>query len=77
MKGNTMKWALGVLVVVMVLAPTFAFACPPPAAPDYSGPAVGDGPIPPGSAYTGDTGNSGSDGILPPPGDISTQDFVL
>ena len=72
-----MKWMLAILVAVVLLTPAFSFACPPPAAPDYSGPAVGDGPVPPGSAFTGDGGNTGDGSALPPPGDISTQDFVL
>ncbi|MBI3272775.1 MAG: hypothetical protein HYZ53_27560 [Planctomycetes bacterium] len=72
-----MKWILAILVAVVLLTPALSFACPPPAAPDYSGPAVGDGPIPPGSAYSGDGNTSGDDGSLPPPGDIRTQDFVL
>jgi hypothetical protein len=72
-----MKWVLGVLVALVILTPALSFACPPPAAPDYSGPAVGDGPVPPGSAYSGGSGNAGDDGILPPPGDIRTSDYVL
>ncbi|MBI3272374.1 MAG: hypothetical protein HYZ53_25505 [Planctomycetes bacterium] len=72
-----MKWVLGVLVVLVLLTPALSFACPPPAAPDYSGPAVGDGPLPPAGAHGGAVGSSGNDGFLPPPGDISTTDFVL
>lgn len=72
-----MKWVLGLVVAVVLLSPVFAFACPPPAAPDYSGPSVGDGPVAPGSAYTGDGGGHGDDGMLPAPGDITTAQFPL
>ncbi|MBI5368647.1 MAG: hypothetical protein HZA54_16545 [Planctomycetes bacterium] len=73
-----MKWLLGLLAVLLVLTPTLSFACPPPAAPDYSGPEVGDGPLPVGTAHGGvEASPGGDDGSLPPPSDISTTDFVL
>ena len=74
-----MKWVLALLVAVMVVSPALVFACPPPAAPDYSGPDVSSGPAPsdPASGGTDGGDEGGDDDIISAPGDISTRDFDL
>lgn len=73
-----MKVLLGLVVVVVILCPVMAFACPPPAAPDYSGPDVSSGPSPSDPASGGSDGDGdGTDDSVSAPSDISTRGFTL
>lgn len=74
-----MKWLLTLLVAVMVLSPALVFACPPPAAPDYSGPDVSSGPAPSDPATGGSDGDSegSDDSAATVPGDITVEDRTL
>ncbi len=70
-----MKWILALLVAVVVLAPAMVMACPPPAAPDYTGPDVSSGPAPTDPATGGSDGDSDgdSDDAIEAPADIDTD----